>query len=366
MKKLKLISTLLALSPVLAHADVTLYGSIRGGVNVYKNAQTDQTTTGVDDYSSRIGFKGDEDLGNGTKAIWQVENGFALDGTGKSTGTSSGTFANRSSFVGLQGNFGKLRLGYLDDVTTETEASDVWYDSRRVNLTFPVYDNFVDLFGGFGDASLKNSVRYDTPNLAGFSGILQYGADETPAAGKPKRNQLGARLAYTNAGFFGAYAYQSIQHQGANSDKTASINRVEAGYDANQLYLAATYNWLNSYGDGNTALDANGVPEGDAAKLGLNPFAEIKSQSWALTAAYQLGAFKPKLTYSQYRDPLVDGVRQNWGIKQVAVGLDYALSKHAVLGVQYAQMQFDQGYKQVTHSVGDKSSALGTYLKYNF
>jgi predicted porin len=118
MKKLKLVAVLLAAAPLLSHADVTVYGSIRGGVNVYKTAKTNQTITGVDDYSSRIGFKGNEDLGNGLKAIWQVESGFALDGTGKATGTSSGTFANRMSFVGLEGGFGKIRLGYLTDVTS--------------------------------------------------------------------------------------------------------------------------------------------------------------------------------------------------------------------------------------------------------
>ncbi|MCW3478410.1 porin [Neisseriaceae bacterium JH1-16] len=353
MKKQKLVAVLLAVAPLLSHADVTVYGSIRGGLNVYKNAQTNQTTTGVDDYSSRIGFKGNEDLGNGLKAIWQVESGLAIDGTGSATGTSSGTFANRMSFVGLQGDFGKIRLGYLDDVTTETEATDIWYDSRQVNLAFPIYDNGVDLIGNFGDSRIKNSVRYDTPNLAGFSGILQYGADETSTAGKPKQTQLGARLAYTNSGFFGAYAYQAKQNQGANNDKTSAINRIEAGYDANNLYLAATYNWLTGYGNG--------------TKFGINDAnAELKSQSWALTAAYQFGAFKPKLTYSQYKDPKVDGVSQDWGVKQVAVGLDYSLSKRTLIGVQYAQMTFDQGYQTVTKSAGDKSSVFGTYMKHNF
>jgi len=353
MKKLKLVAALLAAAPMLSHADVTVYGSIRAGLNTYKTAKTDQTTTGVDDYSSRIGFKGNEDLGNGLKAIWQVETGFAVDGTGSATGTSSGTFANRTSFVGLEGNFGKIRLGYLDDVTSETEATDIWYDSRKTGYAFPLYEG-EDKLDTFTDGRYKNSIRYDTPNLYGFTGILQYGADETPQAGQPKATRLGARLGYSNAGFFGAYAYQAIQHQGVNNDQTSSINRIEAGYDANNLYLAATYNWVKYY------------PGAGASNNGVLPFNKFEGQSWAVTGAYTIGAFQPKVTYSQSIDPKIDGVKHNLDRKQFAVGLDYSLSKRSLIGVQYAQINYEDGFKTDLGFKGTKSDSIGVYMKHNF
>ncbi|MDN0075477.1 porin [Crenobacter sp. SG2303] len=353
MKKLKLVAALLAAAPLLSHADATIYGSIRTGMDWFKDAHTNQSSMGVDDYSSRIGFKGNEDLGSGLKAIWQVENGFDSSGKG-GTGSASGTFANRTTFVGLQGDFGKVRLGYLDDVTSETEATDIWYDARRSGLAFPLYEGN-DLIGAFGDGRFKNSIRYDTPDLAGFSGILQYGFDETAPAGQPKAGQWGARLAYTYSGFFGAYAYQAKFNQGSNHGQTASINRIEGGYDANNLYLAATYNWNKSFGDA-TGL---GIGSTDTA-------AELKSETWAVTASYDIGAFKPKLTYSQYKSPKVDGQEVDWGRKQVAVGLDYSLSKRTLLGVQYAQIKNDHGYQVANGDKGDKSSSAGVYLKHNF
>ncbi|WP_312263876.1 porin, partial [Rivihabitans pingtungensis] len=81
--------TLLALTlsglSTAALADVTLYGAIdetlesvsaRGAADSARNIGQ---TTRVTSNSSLIGFKGSEDLGNGLKAIWQVESGLAID-----------------------------------------------------------------------------------------------------------------------------------------------------------------------------------------------------------------------------------------------------------------------------------------------
>ncbi|MFX5777034.1 porin, partial [Acinetobacter baumannii] len=55
--------------------------------------------------SSRIGFKGVEDLGGGLKALFVLENGFNADTGGM--GDSTRLF-DRKSVVGLQGSFGTV------------------------------------------------------------------------------------------------------------------------------------------------------------------------------------------------------------------------------------------------------------------
>lgn len=63
MKKLVLAAAIAAALPVIAQADVTIYGSIRGGLDSMKSADTGfKSQTGVDDFGSRLGFKGNEDL----------------------------------------------------------------------------------------------------------------------------------------------------------------------------------------------------------------------------------------------------------------------------------------------------------------
>ena len=69
MKK-TLIALALTALPVAAMADVVLYGQIKGGVGVtFADGKDSGTITQMEDYGSRIGFKGEEDLGNGLKAI---------------------------------------------------------------------------------------------------------------------------------------------------------------------------------------------------------------------------------------------------------------------------------------------------------
>jgi predicted porin len=74
-----LVATLFAV-PFAAHADVTIYGFLSSSIESTKatgatagSASDYKSRTRVVDDNSRIGFKGNEDLGNGTKAIWQVE-----------------------------------------------------------------------------------------------------------------------------------------------------------------------------------------------------------------------------------------------------------------------------------------------------
>ena len=81
-------------------ADVTLYGTVKAGVEVSRTKHTyadgenqpivttkDRVATEITDFGSRIGFKGHEHLGNNLNAIWQVEQNASVAGTDKGWGT---------------------------------------------------------------------------------------------------------------------------------------------------------------------------------------------------------------------------------------------------------------------------------------
>ena len=61
--------------------------------------------------SSRLGFKGTEDLGNGLKAWFQIENGLNVDGR---QNAMTGAWAGRNSALGLEGGFGNVLVGIWD------------------------------------------------------------------------------------------------------------------------------------------------------------------------------------------------------------------------------------------------------------
>ena len=108
----------LVAAPAFAQSNVTIYGRADYGMvtrsgtpdgfgSADLNGKT-EFASGVQ-AGSRLGFKGAEDLGNGLKAIFEIEYGLKMDeGT-----TSSTVWGNRHSYVGLTGNFGTVVGGRL-------------------------------------------------------------------------------------------------------------------------------------------------------------------------------------------------------------------------------------------------------------
>ncbi len=120
-KSLIALAALAAVGAASAQSSVTLYGVIdtNYGWSRTKQSVTFTPTVGgtyEDSYvglnakggnlsGSRWGLKGQEDLGNGLSAVFNVEAGFS-----SSSGEDNGGF-NRRAVVGLKGGFGQVLLG---------------------------------------------------------------------------------------------------------------------------------------------------------------------------------------------------------------------------------------------------------------
>ncbi|KUM04498.1 porin [Chromobacterium subtsugae] len=323
MKK-SLIALLVATLPAAAFADVTIYGKIKGGVEYNDNGTTKKTN--IDDLGSRIGFKGAEDLGSGLKAIWQVETGFAIDGgsNGDANGgayskSSSGTFANRNSFVGLQSNLGTLRLGNISNFgDSDMGTVDTWeYNTNTLGLGTFTRDN----------TRLKNSVRYDLPAVVpGLTAALQYGVKENKTAPTTDRETTVLGLGYENSGFFGKYSYTHESKVAVSNDK----HQLEVGYNANNLFVGLGY----KQSKGDSSVVWNNI----VATAGTQ---KAKTQEYALTAGYTFGAITPKFTYAKGDNVKLDSQTQsNTGYDQFVLGADYAISKRTTFGAQYGELKF--------------------------
>ena len=164
-----------------AQSSVTLYGKLDLGFAKAAGSADKQVADGS---SSRVGFRGVEDLGGGLKAMFQFEHRFNPD-TGTVTNTA---FWHGLSTVGLGGSFGTVNLG------------------RQYTAAFSLITNVIDPFGGDTVADLRgesltksvarlrteNSVRYD-----GAFGGLKVAADiaETPAGGVDRPYSVAAQYA---------------------------------------------------------------------------------------------------------------------------------------------------------------------------
>ncbi|WP_442504878.1 trimeric porin PorB [Neisseria meningitidis] len=330
MKK-SLIALTLAALPVAAMADVTLYGTIKAGVEVsrvkdaaeYKaQGGKSKTATQIADFGSKIGFKGQEDFGNGIKAIWQLEQKASI------AGTNSG-WANRQSFIGLKGDFGTVRAGNLNTVLKDSgDNVNAWESGSNTEDVLGL--------GTIGRVESREiSVRYDSPVFAGFSGSVQY-VPRDNANDKDKythkqssRESYHAGLKYENAGFFGQYAGSFAKY--ADSDayakpvavgtanalpvKDYQVHRVVAGYDANDLYVSVA-------GQYEAAKNNKTNPATNGKKL--------EQTQVAATAAYRFGNVTPRVSYAHGFKAKVNGEKvagNKYQYDQVIVGADYDFSK---------------------------------------
>jgi predicted porin len=85
---------------------MTAYGKVRLSLGLATEDAAGNKDKGLSNESSRFGFKGSEDLGNGMSAIYQIELGYNADGDG-------GPVSNRIGMAGLKGDFGTVALGNM-------------------------------------------------------------------------------------------------------------------------------------------------------------------------------------------------------------------------------------------------------------
>lgn len=214
MKKMSLAIALLSLAPLAAQAqtNVTIYGVADASVG---SEDTDAPGAGRRTVvssgtqgTSRLGFRGTEDLGNGLKAIFNFEAGVALD-TGAAD--TAGLFQRRA-VVGLQGAFGTVTIG-----------REYGPNAAVVQATDPLGHGFYgSSLGAFGanrmTRRLSNSVNYKSESIAGFTGLAAYSAGErTPT--DPSGDLAGAALEYRNGPVYVGAGYQQVERLATGDDK---------------------------------------------------------------------------------------------------------------------------------------------------
>ena len=214
-----------------ANFSPTLFGVIdvnaravhNGSAGTFKSESSDGLS------SSRLGFRGNEDLGDGLKANFWLEAGLAAD-----TGTTNATkFFNRRSTVSLiDPNLGEIRLGR--DYTPFFTAYAV-YDPFGTNGLGEIVGN--GAVGGTGIISAlgsgsntlaraDNQISYFLPlNFGGVYGQIA----AAPGEGTPGNRYVGGRLGYSKGPFDVSGGYEQTT--------------VIAGDKFKQVHAGVSYNW---------------------------------------------------------------------------------------------------------------------------
>lgn len=199
MKKKTSIAALGALLALAAHAQnssVTLYGLLDVGVSYYSNigGSSDVRMGSGITVPSFLGFRGEEDLGSGVKAIFDMESQFAI-----SNGNTIGNLFGRNSWVGLESkDVGSIKLGnqfdFMNDSLTMADLVPAKFvgglpnyptgPTQFAGLNHPGYGPTAGYFDWDRTAqeSVKNSVKYTTPKFGNFSAGAMYAFGENNSA----------------------------------------------------------------------------------------------------------------------------------------------------------------------------------------
>ena len=345
------IGAALAAGPMLAQADVKLYGKVHVSVDYLDAKDAGSVTndlsrksTTVSSNASRWGLDISEKLGGGLTAIAKLEQQINADGESASQDA-------RNRYVGLKGKFGQIIAGNHD-----TPFKDA---GRAVDL-FPEYvgdnRNLMSTGGSGANASRgwdlrpPNSVRYDSPAMNGFVLTYHYSADAVANTAKEDNSNrlwsVGAK--YSKGPLYVAYARESHAFNAnvTSGGKTAETgDRLSASYNFGAFKVVALYQSLS---------DLGGTDSGDTS---------VKRKSWALGGAYTAGNNVFKLQYVT-----ADGTSNNsvgastpdTGAKMWAIGWDHLFSKTTKAYVAYAKTDNDSNSRFLVNgpSAGARTDIL--------
>jgi predicted porin len=291
-----------------AQSSVTVYGIIDMGFNNANQRATAGNTTAKETTSSfgdsnqttsRLGFRGTEDLGGGVSAFFVIES--ELDPNG-----STAIYKNRQSLVGLNNKkFGAASfgtqytpiheaIGATDPGQQNNVVGSVIYPSSKGLSTSPQDSNTIAY-----TIRTANMAKFVSSNFAGFQGKAFYtlnNKNETQngtSGGTNNTNAYGLGLNYNLKKLLVTANYQSFKNEdngAAASITAASTVSGVTGVNVtnNQMYVAATYDFgiLKAYlGYINrkvtSNLNSNLYAKRSAQQVGVRGYVTPKVEGWA-------------------------------------------------------------------------------------
>ena len=279
----------LACGAAFAQSSVTLYGVIDIGlayqtINSSDNPQFNGSRFGMNngiESGSRFGLRGSEDMGNGTRATFTLENGFDA---GNGTLSQGGRLFGRQAWVGLENTqWGFVRAGlqynFATDFFTPMDPFGAGFGQANMGTAF----------GSMNTTRYSNMLKIQSPNWGGFTAGVGYSfAPQIPAF-------------YTNNGQVYSGAGTGYNFDTANNTRALTLG---ANYVNGPLTMAASYDQIMP--NPNTP----GVPGGSSpATVG----------EWILGGSYNWQVLQLVLAVGQTRGGFINGQNYTSGGNAAAI-----------------------------------------------
>ena len=329
---------------------VTLYGRIDLGLESVNDGTL--TKTMLQNYASRIGFKGERGFSGDLAGVFQVETGVAPDDTSQSK-----AFANRNSFVGLKSkSMGTFLVGtydtplksldaggYAGTLYGEGEAMEVIIHGKgtRTAVGSSLFDNV--------HTRQTNNLVYLSPKFADMVVKASYSPDEGQSA-TTNQPLYAASLEWNNGTYNAGIATQSK----AVSDKAFGMTatKFSLGAKMDSLSGAIVFSTLE-----NQAPIASNVR---------------KTSNTLFVVNYVDGAMTYKFNYGMSGESASNAADD---LTMMALEAAYALDKQTILYGSYAQITNNTKAKgtfvgadnfPATTVAGNDPTAITFGIRYNF
>ena len=336
-KQLIAVAAMALSGAAMAQSSVTVYGRLDASIgsakvgNITNGAGPSNVTQMFSNNitTSRLGFRGTEDLGGGLSALFIIETGLVPDAP------SATSLGNRAAVVGLSGGFGTIKLGRhdtsFDDIRDLSTSSNLW-DSGHLASTESILGAdangavpaFFGVGGGTGTTNAladygdraNNQIRYESPSFNGFSLGASHGFGE---ATKPAKSDVTAfNLRYKAGDLDVGYGYQENKNINAASvNTTIEYNTLAAAYNFGSFRVSGGWNEAKNKTDrkSNTYSVGVNVPV-DALDFSLG-YSTAKAKQAG--AAFEKGsAFSVGATYSLSKRTRAYAALTNGDIKDAA------------------------------------------------
>ena len=325
-----------------AATSVTLYGTVDAGYEGWSYGKDFSTWNntfvqgGTSEANSKIGVKGQEDLGNGLAATFQLEGDINGD-------VGSADLFNRESTVGLKGAFGEVKVGKsksqmelaLGGVVPGHRAADVDLYSvaakRHSNGLFYSYDNAGFSFGA--DVTTKGGAL-DNDNEGEKGQKVGWGVRAGYAGNVGGNVTLLARAAYQRDG--------EVLSNGKQQYEAGGLLAAVVPYSNNALTVGVAY--AQGRGDAADLL---------SAKAGTPRIYADKARTWSGVIASTFGPNDSAYVKYQQRKGELDNGTVAYNGNVWAIGYEHALSKRTSV---YADVAYATIKKP---TVADKGTATG-------
>jgi predicted porin len=259
------------------NANITVYGKAFLTIDQHDAGGTATSVMRVNTNASRFGVKGDEDLGEGLKAVYQYEVEMDADGN-----SGAGLGKTRNSGLGLKGDFGQVMFGIWDTPFKVTHNAVELFDNTT---SWSAIQTIGKSAGKDFNTRQKNMVQYWSPKMGSLQAAVMYSPDEAKTTTVNKKI-LSMSATFKQDNVYAAAGYES-RADATTVGTTDSAFRLVGKFDLADAWVGAMLENIKTNTSATASVSGNNVELVGGVKMGASSIAAsyAKAGSTAVGAA---------------------------------------------------------------------------------